>query len=79
MQATVLGATLARQPFISGSAATNVVAANSEPMSLGSGLARSNALYGTHAIVADGYGSGSDSAIKFRWVLISAYIAPHID
>ncbi|XP_014475412.1 PREDICTED: larval cuticle protein A2B-like isoform X2 [Dinoponera quadriceps] len=61
-QATVLGVPLVRQPFVSGStlAATNVVAGNSGLVGLGVGLGlRSGSIYGTQAVVADSYGSGS--------------------
>lgn len=53
-----MGASLVRQPFISGStlAAANVVAANSGLVGLG---LRSGSVYDTQAVVTDGYGSGS--------------------
>ncbi|XP_020282730.1 larval cuticle protein A2B-like [Pseudomyrmex gracilis] len=57
----ILSVPLVRQPIHApGStvAATNVVAANSGLIGLRLGV-RSGSVYGTHAVVADGYGSGS--------------------
>lgn len=56
----ILNVPLVRQPIAPGStvAATNVVAANSGLVGLRVGV-RSGSVYGTQAVVADGYGGGS--------------------